>query len=262
MIKLPSFRILLVEDNPINQQVAMGILLKWGHVIDVAENGLEALQKWETGNYDLILMDVQMPQMSGLEATVKIREREQDTGGHIPIIGLTAQVLAGDKELCFQAGMDDYVPKPIKKERLSDALSRVGDLSPKKETEKGNAAHDTLCVLDIDTLALLKELEAPGVFSLGELIGTYIETTPNYFNWIECAIKKGDAKAISSNAHALKGSCQSVGAVQLAKVCEQLELLGKEEKMEDVWDCLGDMRNAFEMAKEALLAFVHQGKTD
>jgi len=259
MTKEPSFQILLVEDNPINQQVAMGILLKWGHEIDIAENGLEALEKLETRRYDLILMDVQMPKMSGLEATMEIREREQDTGDHIPIIGLTAQVLTGDREACILAGMDDYVPKPIKKELLFEALSRVGNISQVGDNEHKDVAGDAVGVLDMEALALLKELEAPGVFSIDELIDTFVETTPDYLNLIEGAIRLGDGDAVSLNAHALKGSCQSVGAARLAQVCERLESMGKEGLLESTQAVFDDVRIEFDVASVALRAYLKSG---
>jgi len=251
-----SFQILLAEDNPINQQVAIGVLQKWGHVIDVAENGLEVLQKLETKVYDLVLMDVQMPKMSGLVATRIIREKEQVTGTHIPIIGLTAQVLAGDRESCLDAGMDDYVPKPIKKDRLLEALLQVGDAKANIDTDVCEIDEDLKDVLDADALALLIGLEAPGIFSVSDLVDTYVETTPDYIRQMEAAIHVGDGEAVARYAHALKGSCLSVGAVRVSEVCERLEVLGTDGHLEASFDVLDDIRTAFEMATIALREYI------
>lgn len=251
-----SLHILLAEDNPINQQVAIGILQKWGHVIDVAENGLEVLEKLETKVFDLVLMDVQMPQMSGLEATRKIREKEQFTGRHIHIIGLTAQVLAEDRESCLDAGMDDYVPKPIKKDRLLDALLHVGDVKANIDTAVCDSDKDLTEVLDADALALLMGLEAPGIFSVSDLIDTYVETTPDYIRKMEAAINVGDGDMVARHAHAFKGCCQSVGAVRVSDVCERLEVLGKEGRLEASFDVLNDIRIASEVATAALREYI------
>jgi len=109
----PSLQILLVEDNPINQKVALHLLRKHGHLVVVAGNGREALEVLACQNVDLVLMDVQMPEMDGLEATAAIRAQEQGTNRHLPIIALTAQALPGDRETCLRAGMDVYVTKPF-----------------------------------------------------------------------------------------------------------------------------------------------------
>ena len=106
-------RILLVEDNLTNQKVALGILIKIGYQVDVAANGQEALKAFEKKRYDLILMDLQMPKMDGYAATAAIRKAEEKTGLHLPIIAMTAHAMRGDRELCLEKGMDDYISKPI-----------------------------------------------------------------------------------------------------------------------------------------------------
>ncbi|MDQ2773753.1 MAG: response regulator [Acidobacteriota bacterium] len=120
-----SLQVLLAEDNEVNQRLATALLKKHGHTVSIARNGMEAVLAFETGRFDLILMDVQMPVMSGLEATGKIREKEQLTGGHIPIIALTAHAMNEDRQRCLLAGMDDYVSKPIKIETLLQAIDCV-----------------------------------------------------------------------------------------------------------------------------------------
>jgi CheY-like chemotaxis protein len=122
----PALRVLVAEDNPVNQKLVVSLLRKLGHETTVAGNGSEALSALERAAFDLVLMDVQMPEMDGLEATARIRARERVVGGHLPIVALTAHALKGDRERCLEAGMDDYVSKPIKPEELKRALARLG----------------------------------------------------------------------------------------------------------------------------------------
>ena len=118
-------RILLVEDNPVNRKVAVGILQKRGHRVQTAENGLEALRALETALFDVVLMDIQMPEMDGLQATTAIREMERASGAHLPIVAMTAHAMKGDRELCLAAGMDAYLTKPIMPKALFATLQDV-----------------------------------------------------------------------------------------------------------------------------------------
>jgi CheY-like chemotaxis protein len=121
-----ELRILLAEDNPVNQKVALRILEKEGHAVTVAADGREALVLWQRQEFDLILMDVQMPEMDGLEATAAIRRAEMSQGGgHIPIIALTAHAMAGDRERCLAAGMDGYASKPMRAEEIRNEIGRL-----------------------------------------------------------------------------------------------------------------------------------------
>ena len=116
--------ILLAEDGLVNQRVAMGFLKRNGHKVVVASDGKKAVKAWQDGTFDLILMDVQMPEMDGIAATKLIRQKEQLTGMHIPIIAMTANAMKGDRQLCLDAGMDDYVSKPIQPELLFKAIQK------------------------------------------------------------------------------------------------------------------------------------------
>jgi two-component system, sensor histidine kinase and response regulator len=120
-----SLRILLAEDSPVNQKLAVLLLSKRGHAVTVVGDGREAVTAVENGAFDLVLMDVHMPEMSGLEATAAIRARELRAGGHLPIIALTACAMAGDRERCLEAGMDGYVAKPIQREALFAAIESL-----------------------------------------------------------------------------------------------------------------------------------------
>jgi CheY-like chemotaxis protein len=120
-----ALQILLVEDSPVNQKLANAVLQKAGHLVTIANHGREALEIWRSQAFDLILMDIQMPEMDGIDATQAIRIQERTGGGHIPIIAMTAHALKGDRERCLEAGMDEYVSKPIHAKRLLETIQAV-----------------------------------------------------------------------------------------------------------------------------------------
>ena len=120
-----GYTILLAEDNVINQKLAVRLLEKNGHRVEVAADGIIVVEKWLKGGFDLILMDVQMPNLDGFEATGRIREREQKSGAHIPIIAMTAHAMKGDREKCLSAGMDEYIAKPLKAEAMFETIDQV-----------------------------------------------------------------------------------------------------------------------------------------
>jgi len=129
-----KLRVLLAEDNVINQKLAARLLEKHGHHVTLTANGREALAALDRENFDAVLMDVQMPEMDGFEATAAIRAREQGTGRHLPIIAMTAHAMQGDRERCLAAGMDDYISKPIKIRELTDVLEKFSVAAPEEET--------------------------------------------------------------------------------------------------------------------------------
>ena len=120
-----NMHILIAEDNPINQKLAVRLLQKQGYTSAVANNGREAVEAWARQPFDAILMDMMMPEMDGLEATMAIREREKTTGTHIPIIAITANAMVGDREKCLAAGMDEYISKPVDVAKLYEVLNRL-----------------------------------------------------------------------------------------------------------------------------------------
>jgi signal transduction histidine kinase/CheY-like chemotaxis protein len=137
-----SLRVLLAEDNPVNQLLATRLLEKRGHRVTVAANGREALAAIEKDRYDLVLMDVQMPELDGLEATLAIREREKVQGNHLPVIALTAHAMKGDQERCFEAGMDGYLSKPIRTQELDELLNKYVTLKMEPALAPGGSGHN------------------------------------------------------------------------------------------------------------------------
>jgi CheY-like chemotaxis protein len=137
-----KLHVLVAEDSPVNQKLAAALVQKLGHEVVLANNGQEALSAWESQPFDLILMDIQMPEMDGLEATRKIRQKEQQRGTHVPIIAVTAHVLPEDREKCLQAGMDEYLGKPVNAKALAKVMEAVAETlsSPGSQKKQGDGA--------------------------------------------------------------------------------------------------------------------------
>jgi two-component system, sensor histidine kinase len=226
----PSFaaHVLLVEDNPINREVAFERLRRLGCIVETAANGYEALDRVQRTTYDLILMDCQMPQLDGFDATRAIRASEAQQPArarHIPIIALTANALNGDRERCLAAGMDDYLAKPFTHEQLSIALSRW--LAPKGTTPSEPILEETPeqeSVLDPRTLRELNRLGSSGGANvLATVAALYLEHAPALLSRLRQGADSGDWSILASTAHALKSSSGSIGASALAARCRELE---------------------------------------
>ena len=210
-------RVLLAEDNEVNQELAVRMLEKRGHAVTVAGNGREALAALGGGAFDLVLMDVQMPEMDGLEATAAIREREAGAGRHIPVIALTAHAMKGDRERCLAAGMDGYLSKPIRTAELSEAIARLG-LAPAAGGEVAPAAFDPARALAL--------AEGDRAF-LGKLVGLLCDQAPKLLAAMLSAAAAADGRGLERAAHKLKGSAVNFGAAAVAAAAERLERMGR-----------------------------------
>jgi len=201
-------RILLAEDNPVNQQVASRILEKRGHAVVVVTNGRDAVEALAPGAmapFDVVLMDVQMPEMDGLEATAAIRAREKSSGSHVPIVAMTAHAMEGDRERCLAAGMDGYVTKPVEAERLVAAVeSAAGSFDPRVAAARLGGDRGLLR----DMLAL------------------FLDDCPEMLSKIRQAIDARDAAALRRAAHALKGSVSNFAAPRPVEAALRLERMG------------------------------------
>ena len=213
-----ALTILLAEDNAINQRLAVTLLEKAGHLVKVAQNGREALELLQQAHFDLVLMDMQMPEMDGIEATQRIRAREQQIGGHMPIIAMTANAMEGDRELCLNAGMDAYVPKPIQPRVLFATIetllkSAVGD-SPRRIEDK--AAPDE----NFDYAAAVAKTD-PDIL---EIIGAMVlAEIPQYMANIENTLLLGEPVELQRAAHTLKGLLGNFGAKPAVRWAQLIE---------------------------------------
>ena len=261
-------RILLAEDNPINQKLAVVLLQKSGYPVDAVENGAQVLEKVQSNRYNVVLMDVQMPEMDGLEATQKIREWEQETGGHIPIIAMTAHAMQGDRERCLEAGMDDYVTKPLEPKVFFSALDRwiqTTDLTGEYvEIPQDYSSHEDAFSIDIDDgmfgeSAPTSSRETkdtapalPAIPSIGTspvdfesalvhfsgdrdfmmtMFDQYKEQLMERVNEIHSALQDRDANRLARLAHNLKGVSLNFSAERLANITLHLEEICKREDL-------------------------------
>jgi CheY-like chemotaxis protein/HPt (histidine-containing phosphotransfer) domain-containing protein len=236
-------RILLAEDNAVNQRVAVRMLEGWGHSVAVANHGREAVAAARREQFDLILMDVQMPEMDGFEATRQIREREAGTGRRTPIVAMTAHAMKGDRERCLAAGMDDYISKPVHRDSLlavlSEAAARPGPAAPEQalvETpppSRERADGPPAC----DRGAALDRLGGDeGLFV--ELCGLFVTEGPRMLQEIREFLAAGDAVGVRQTAHGLKGAAGYVGGTAVAAAAYQVEKLAEARNLEPVPEAL------------------------
>ena len=208
--------ILLVEDTLVNQKVAVSMLRRLGYAVDIAQNGREAVERMTTIPYSLVLMDCQMPEMDGFDATRAIRQRERTTGLRVPIVAMTAHAMQGDRQRCLDAGMDDYLSKPIRRDTLEAMVTRwLGGAA---------AAQPAADAIDPELLRGLRDLEADGQPGLvADVSRLFAEQGRMLLESVRQAVMTGDREELAARLHALKGTAGSVGAGLLAERCRQFE---------------------------------------
>nr|WP_230968075.1 response regulator [Nostoc sp. WHI] len=268
--RLP-LRILLAEDTVVNQKVALLMLQKIGYQADVVTNGLEVLKALQKQPFDVVLMDVHMPEMDGLETTRRICQ-EWKVGFRPYIIAITANAMRGDREACFATGMDDYISKPVQLEELTQALSKC---PPQKSFEftfiekqsKGiclelqpsqnilqEGQNQTLNIAKIDpkTIQFLRDVVTKDHLAFAELLQCYLTEASRQVQDISVAITTQDAQTLWKTAHQLKSSSGSVGAIALAQLCKKLEAQGYSNKLENSLELLSQLHQEYEQVQTAL----------
>jgi CheY-like chemotaxis protein/HPt (histidine-containing phosphotransfer) domain-containing protein len=253
-------RILLAEDNVVNQKLAVRLLEKMGYRTDVVGNGLEALEALERQPYDLLLTDVQMPEMDGLEATREI-VRRWPAGERPWIVAMTAEAMAGDRERCLQAGMNDYVSKPIRPDELAAALVRApqrGSTAARAEVAAAPVAEGVVISDGAIDVAALRGFAAsmgeddPGFVQ--ELIGEFLRDAPALVTAIAEGVRGGDADGARRAAHTLKSNASTFGAMDLAEHCRTLEAAAKEGDLGEGERLAGEIATLFEQVRVELPA--------
>jgi hypothetical protein len=218
--------ILLVEDNLVNQRLAMEILTRRGHRLTVAENGRQAVNRFEAAVPDLVLMDVQMPEMNGLDATRAIRDLELGTGRRVPIVAMTAHAMSGDRARCLDAGMDDYMTKPIRAEALVTLVERLGMATHDPASADPAAERPAL-----DIAAALDRVDGDRQL-LSEIAGIFLTDVPAMVQNIRAALAASDPAALARAAHRVKGSVLTFAAGPASEAALALEQLGRAGTLE------------------------------
>jgi len=251
------FLLLLAEDNPVNQLVAKRQLELMGYRVECVENGQQALDAIARKTYDLVLMDCQMPEVDGYEATRRIRQRES-SAEHLPIIALTAHAMKGDQEKCLAAGMDDYLSKPFREEQLAALIDRWLAAAAVDESA---APLRQRSAIDNERLDILRTLgQRTGRDVLSEVIDLYFEQSNERLDELRQAVEAGDLPAVKQAAHSLRGSSSNLGAMPLAQYLGKLEKTAREGRTEDCRDLLPPTLRAYRAANQELSEILEQSR--
>ena len=233
-----ALRVLLAEDNLVNQRLGAALLEQRGHRVIVVPSGKEAVAAYASQPFDVVLMDAQMPEMDGLDATAAIRERERDGSTHTPIVALTARAMKGDRERFLEAGMDAYLAKPLDTAKLTEVLAEVARSQPP--------------VLDRE--AVMEHIDGSPAL-LGEITDLYVGIVPGMLADIRQAIRLGDANALERASHALKGCVANLGAKRAGAVALRLEEIGRSGEVGDAEALLSRLETEIAWFTEELTEF-------
>jgi PAS domain S-box-containing protein len=249
-----GLRILVAEDNIVNQKVALRQLQKMGCSADAVANGLEVIAAIQQIPYDIILMDCQMPELDGYDATHQIRadEREQGRPG-VYIIAMTANAMDGDREKCLEAGMNDYITKPVRIDELETVFKRAMDHQNNPQRTGELNEH-----IDLAMIASLKELRTPGEPDpVEELVALFCQEAPARITQLEEAFANQNVEAVERAAHSLKGSCSNLGAKRMAQTAMEIMEIARGQKLPPA-NLVESMRPEFARVKPLLESLVHE----
>jgi CheY-like chemotaxis protein/HPt (histidine-containing phosphotransfer) domain-containing protein len=247
----------LAEDNLVNQKVAARILERMGYRVEMAANGLEVLEALKRQTYDVVFMDVHMPEMDGLEAT-RLICHEWAPAERPRIIAMTASAMQGDREKCLEAGMDDYISKPVRVEELQSALQRAAGMTIRAGVEsiqKEDAIDHRVDAIDQSVLDSLRELENEEDPDLvASLVVLFFRDTLERLGSMRRAIDSADAEALEGIAHSLKSSSANLGALPMSLLCGDLEVKGRTGALEGAAEVLARIEKEFGRARLILEA--------
>jgi CheY-like chemotaxis protein len=236
-----TLHVLLAEDNAVNQRLAVRLLEKRGHRATVVGTGRAALAALERDRFDLALMDVQMPEMDGLEATTAVRQREKSTGAHLPIVAMTAHAMKGDREQCLAAGMDGYIAKPLNPEEFFAVLEGLVPASgPPSSPRPG-----------FDGAKLLSRVNGDSEL-LAELVGLFLGECPSLMEQVRAAVAARDSARLRAAAHALKGSVSNFDATAAYDAAARLEQIGRAQDWDGAETSLAALETAMADLRSAL----------
>ena len=251
-------RVLLAEDSLVNQKLAVTLLERWGHSVQVVSTGKETVAAVRSDRFDLVLMDVEMPEMDGLDATAEIRTGERQSGGHVPIIAMTAHAMKGDRERCLDAGMDDYVSKPIRAQRLLDSIeSVVAGAKPQAETPPQPTASEAMPPHS-DILNWDEALDAMRGDQnlLKAVIKAFLEESPKLMDQIRTAVASGDTDTLRRAAHTFKGSVNYLSAADAFDKARQLEEMALDGNLAHAEETLAVLENEFSRLEPVLHDYI------
>ncbi|AHY47707.1 PAS domain S-box protein [Rubrobacter radiotolerans] len=256
--------VLVAEDNPVNQRVATRMLERLGYRVEIVGDGLEAVAAFRPGEYAAVLMDIQMPRMSGYEATAEIRRREAQApdARRTPIVAMTANAMKGDREAALAAGMDDYLAKPVRPEDLAEVLS--GWISGARHSSGNGSTEDPPAdrepVLDphvLEGLLALEDETAPDLFR--ELVETFERDTRERLLALRSALERGDFQDVARTAHALKGSSANMGAFRMSRAAGEVQALGSRGSSPELPGAVLDLEREFDSSISALKVAAKEG---
>jgi len=268
-MKMYNSNVLLVEDNPVNQEVGRTMMEAFRCRVDVASNGSEVLDRMESNRYDIVFMDCEMPVMDGLEATRLIRQREKQQGRpRTTIVALTAHAADQDRSRCLEAGMDDYLGKPFRMQDLSRMMEKwrvricAWDSAPSSKgflSDSGPPENVTENYLDRSSLDNIRSLGPNGPRMLFTVIGIYLNDSPILIDRLSETFDAADMEGLAKVAHALKSASAALGAATLASMCKQVEDIARGNSMDGAGTLISRIRLEYGKAKEALKREIQEG---